>query len=487
MKSRMACVFVLICAAGIVAPAQTFTTLVDFNLSNGGGPFPPLTQGLDGNFYGTTSYGGTCSYPEGCGTVFKVSPDGTFTSLYNFCTQPNCPDGNNVESGLLLGVDGNFYGTTVEGGANNSGVLYRITPGGSFTVLYNFCSQANCTDGGYPTTTPIQGADGNFYGATQGGGNGGNDPGYGTLFKMTPGGQLTTIYRFCAQSGCADGEYPIASLFQGGDGAFYGTALGGLYDAGTIYKISDSGVFSSLYSFCQEGSYYCPDGAGPGDGTLALGKGGALYGTTIDGGASGNGTAYRITTSGSLTTLASFCQKIEDCPSGANPLWGLVEASDGNLYGTSTEGGTNDQRGGAAFELELPSRLNPLYSFCSEPECADGEFPGALVQGTDGNLYGVTGIGGTGGYGTVYKITLGLPPFIETVPTTSKVRARVFILGNNLTGATAVNFNGTAAPFSVVSDTEITATVPSGATSGSVTVTTPSGVLTSNLPFSVMP
>jgi uncharacterized repeat protein (TIGR03803 family) len=200
-------------AAAIAAPAQQdFHTLVEFNLTNGGNPYAALVQGLDGNFYGT-SYADNGSF----GTVFKITPTGALTTLYNFCQQgwPTCSDGEAPYSALVETEDGDFYGTTYLGGASQAGTVFSISPSGALTTLHTFTG----TDGGNPYAGLVLGTDGNLYGTTTSdGANGG-----GTIFKMTPAGVLTTLYNFCAQANCTDGNDPIAGLIQGSDGNFYGT------------------------------------------------------------------------------------------------------------------------------------------------------------------------------------------------------------------------------------------------------------------------
>src|SRR5271166_1721646 len=192
------------CAAtAITSPAQTLTTLAAFAGPNGANPQSTLIQGIDGNLYGTTYNGGAnknCA-DGGCGTVFKVTTGGMLTTLYSFCPQKGCPDGANPYAGLVQGSDGNFYGIATGGGAKQFGAVFKITPVGKFTTLYSFCQQRNCPDGAYPQAALVQGSDGNFYGTTTAAGANGRG---GTVFKITPSGMFTTLYSFCAQSGCAD-------------------------------------------------------------------------------------------------------------------------------------------------------------------------------------------------------------------------------------------------------------------------------------------
>ena len=202
-------------------------------------------QGSDGNFYGTTYQGGSISSlkPNGLGTVFQITPSGTLATLYSFCPglYLDCgTDGANPQAGLVQGSDGNFYGTTSGGGANSGGTVFKITPSGTLTTLYSFCSVSNCADGATPSAGLIQGSDGNFYGTTEfGGGSGGTTIG-GTVFRITPSSTLTVLYSFCSQSGCTDGENPEAGLVQASmyDGYFYGTTShGGAYGGGTVFQL----------------------------------------------------------------------------------------------------------------------------------------------------------------------------------------------------------------------------------------------------------
>lgn len=230
------------CAATVGSLAQEFTTVTSFLGTNGYRPTAGLILGTDGNFYGTTFEGGTgsgsssCS-PQGCGTVFKVTPTGTLSSLYSFCSQSNCTDGSFPYGGLALGADGNLYGTTEAGGtgclsSGGCGTVFKITPSGTLTTLYSFCSQQNCQDGDAPSAALVLASDGNFYGTTEAaGGNGG-----GTVFKITPSGTLTTIYNFCSVAGCVDGSRPVASLIQPTDGNLWGTtSQGGTSGAGPYF------------------------------------------------------------------------------------------------------------------------------------------------------------------------------------------------------------------------------------------------------------
>ena len=457
---RSASALFLFCAlTAITTPAQTFTILVNFDNTNGALPTAPPVQGLDGKFYGTTTDGGT----NAVGTVFKITSAGQFTTLYNFCSLDKCGDGANPSGELLLALDGDFYGTTSDGGGHGDGEVFKISASGKFTRLGSFRG-ASRGQGAHPGGALIQGTDGDFYGTAGGGRNQS-----GTIFKMTPKGSLTTLYSFCAQNNCDDGAEPGAVLVQATNGNFYGTTvLGGAEGRGTVFGITPAGKLTTLYSFCAESN--CTDGSYPYAG-LVEATNGDLYGTTFGGGTNGAGTVFKITYRGQLTTLYSFCSQT-NCADGSGPT-GLVQGTGGNFYG-GTGGGT----GGTAFEITADGNLTTLYSF-------DGLGPAGLTQGTDGKFYGTSYRGGSSDVGTVFSLAVGFGPFVETLPTSGKVGATVKILGTKLTGATSVTFNGTAATFTVVSGSEITTTVPAGATTGKVEVITPHHNLSTNVPFRV--
>jgi uncharacterized repeat protein (TIGR03803 family) len=465
-----ACVLLFLCVvSAIAASAQTFSTVFAFNGSNGEDPeYMTAIQGTDGNFYGTTSFGG--AHERGTslgGTVFKLTPEGQLSTLYNFCAQPSCADGELPFAGLVQGADGNFYGTTGGGGTSGFGTVFKVTPVGILTVLHSF----NSTDGAQPRSPLFQATDGNFYGTTSGGGAHSD----GTVFKITAAGALTTLYSFCAQKNCADGSAPIAGVVQGTDGNFYGTT-GGLDNSdGTAFKLTAAGALTTLYTFCTVEDLDCPHGSYP-SGGLVQGSDGNFYGTTYYGGPNGFGTVFKLTPAGKLTTLHTFVQT-----DGESPFAGLVQGSDGAFYGTTLIGGLTFS--GAIYKITSTGVFTSLYSLNCESEfCPDGSNPyGGLLQSTDGTFYGTT----FGNRGTIFNLNVGLNPFVETRPSSGKVGAAVRILGTDLTGTTSVTFNGVAAAFTVVSASEVRATVPAGASSGIVVVTTPGGTLSSNTRFRV--
>jgi uncharacterized repeat protein (TIGR03803 family) len=418
-------------------------------------PFAGLVQASDGNLYGTTLSAGANGNG---GTVFEITPSGVLTTLYSFCGQTaknssgvfTCLDGSEPKfAGLIQASDGNFYGTTsgysdYGSSANGYGTVFKVTPAGTLTTLHSFCSQpgttssgaTTCLDGATPEAGLIEADDGNFYGTTSGGGANG----YGTVFKITSSGALTILYSFCSQQGtgifggliCLDGVSPIAGLIQASDGNFYGTANGGANDEGTVFKITPSGALTTLYSFCSQkgmdssGDILCLDGAFPNG--LIQASDGNFYGTT-DGGTSSSagankaGTVFKVTPSGVLTTLYSFCSVTDangDCLDGQYPQAGLIRASDGNLYGTTTGGGANsylESAAGTVFRIAPAGTLTTLYSFCNQPGldrygegvCLDGDEPeGGLIEGSDGNFYGTTWFGGINDWGTVFKLSVAV-------------------------------------------------------------------------------
>jgi len=294
--------------------------------------------------------------------------------------------------------------------------------------------------------------------------------GFLSLVLAVSAQNFTTVHSFDR----TDGEQPYGTLVQATNGDLYGTtSLGGTMDGGTVFKITTSGTLTTLYNFCSQSN--CTDGEGP-EGALVQANGN-FYGTTLGGGASTFGTVFRITPGGTLTTLHSF-----DGVDGVAPRTGLIQATDGNLYGATAQGGANTY--GTVFKITPSGTLTTLHNF----DDTDGTDPySGLMQATSGTLYGTTYEGGADNGGTIFSLSVGLGPFVEPQPASGRVGAAIKILGTNLTGATSVTFNGTAATFTVVSRSEITTTVPTGATTGKIKVTTPARTLTSNVSFQVRP
>ncbi|HKN71122.1 MAG TPA: choice-of-anchor tandem repeat GloVer-containing protein [Terriglobales bacterium] len=457
-------VCLLLAATAASSATDTFTTRVNFNSTNGASPYyGSLVQGTDGDLYGTTQSGGTSH----AGTIFKMTPSGTLTTIYNFAIT----DGAYPVAGLVLANNGKFfYGTTEFGGdlsctaGVGCGTVFKIDSAGTLTTLVTLHG-SGVPGGAFPTGALVEGTDGEFYGTTLGTTNGFSSGGFGSVFKITSVGTLTVLHTFHG----SDGEYPAAGLIQGTDGKFYGTTEeGGAHGDGTVFQITSAGTLKRLYSFAGT------DGKHP-YAALVQAADGNFYGTTKEGGANGLGTVFQITSAGTLTTLYSFAGT-----DGEYPYAPLVQGTDGNFYGTTYKGG-NDHLG-TIFEITSGGTLTTLHNFVGP----DGAYLyGGLVQRTAGGFYGMTNGGGSTGAGTVFSLAIGLGPFVKTLPTSGAVGSSVIILGTDLTGATSVTFSGTTAMFIVVSSSEIMTTVPVGATTGSVVVTTPSATLTSNVNFTV--
>ncbi|MGA2135196.1 MAG: choice-of-anchor tandem repeat GloVer-containing protein [Bryobacteraceae bacterium] len=476
-------VFLWSCAACF---AQTFTPLLSFDSNNGEEPGGMrLVQGLDGNYYGTTEGAGGIKGGSGYGTIFRLTPDGALTTLQRFKAKD--PAGSNPFGGLVQDLNGDFYGTDCAGGniaatstcalSGGYGTIFKITASGAYSMLHVF----EGTDGAAPQGALVRGADGNFYGTTTAGGAynpDGQELHYGTVFQVTPEGVFTTLYSFSGPDGC----YP-GGLVLGPDGDLYGTTgCGGTSyimpddpGVGTVYKISPSGTLTTLHNFSsQSGGQYCTNCQ---TGGLTLRADGGFYGTTPNGGAYGEGEVYRISAEGVLTDLHNF-----DNTDGAHPIGGLVSANDGNLYGTTRLGGASNY--GTIFRITAGGVFTSLFSF-SSPDRQGSQPAGTMLEGTDGNFYGTTSEGGAANVGVLFQFSTGLAPFVKTLPHLAKVGAAVEILGTGLTGAISVSFNGTPARFTVVSPSQISAIVPSGATTGYVRVGTPGGMLASDGPFYV--
>jgi uncharacterized repeat protein (TIGR03803 family) len=315
--------------------------------TDGGLPVGGVVQGPDGNLYGTTGLGGQNNF----GVIYKItglSPTvrGTETTLYSFTGGSDgiYPQGSLIFDSTTL----NLVGTSADGGSNGAGVLFAYNPGtNTFTPLHEFGSLTNCEDGAAAYEGPVQGIDGNYYGATVGGGNGCS--GAGAIYKVTPAGVFTPLYQFCLGGGsCTDGSNPnkFGPLVQYSDGNFYGlTAAGGANGHGTIYKVTSAGALTTLYSFTGGA-----DGSGP-LGGLVVGSDGNFYGTTENNGTGGYGTVFQYVPGGTVTTLYSFDYTNYD----GNPYAGLVQASDGNFYGVTS--GFLEDEGGFVYEIAVSPAL----------------------------------------------------------------------------------------------------------------------------------
>lgn len=490
-KHFLSTLLVLWTATTLSSFCQTFGSRPLFKGLNGAQPNGPLVQGFNGNFYGTTKSGGPSFTKNnyGHGTVFELTRSGKLTTLYNFCSlvvNKKCTDGQRPQTGLILATDGNFYGTTYAGGTKGGGTIFRITPNGKLTTVYSFCS-SSCLEGEVPNGV-IQGTDGNLYGTTATGGAGG----YGTAFSITPSGKVTVLHSFDYVDDGFPGPY---QLLQARDGNFYGVSPDGvgtgcIGGCGSVFRVSPKGDFKTLYKFCALAN--CADGYAP-EGALTQGSDGNLYGSNVIDDVNGGGTIFKLTLEGQLTTLYSFCS-VGDCLDGDFPGSGVVQGTDGNLYGTTEGGGSYG--GGEIFKLTPDGTFILLHSFCAQAKCPDGDQPTELLQATNGNFYGVTNFGGDvidcpiqglRGCGDAFLAEARLAPFVQPNPAYGKAGWKVDILGDNLAGTTSVTFNGSSAAYTVLSSTHIKATVPAGATSGPIEVSVPGGILTSNVAFQVLP
>src|SRR6266850_3086009 len=350
------------------------TTIHSFRTAAGGSQPNTMVLGRDGNLYGTTAGGGR----GGHGTVFKFTTDGVLTTLYSF----NGVDGSAPNASLVQGSDGNFYGTTMHGGAYNYGTAFKLTPDGVLTSLYSFWrGDTDMGNNGFNPTEIIQGSDGNLYGMTEDGGTRGK----GVVYKITSSGVFANLHSFMHAT--TDGEYPLGAMVQGTDGDYYGTAQGGGTNYyGIVFKITANGAYTNLYSFTGGN-----DGAGPN--RLLLGNDGNFYGTTYYGGTNDFGTVFKFTTNGVCTGLYSFSNGSD----GRGPTE-LVQGIDGNFYGTTLYGGTT----GLVFRVTADGAFTTLHTFTGGN---DGGWPNGLVRGPDANLYGTTWSGGQAGNGTIFKIT----------------------------------------------------------------------------------
>jgi uncharacterized repeat protein (TIGR03803 family) len=338
-------------------------------------PTGDLTLGSDGYFYGLASLGGT----HNAGTLFRVATDGTVTVLHHFLS---ATDGSTPGGSLVQATDGNFYGTTQLGGQNSKGTIFRITPGGTFSVLRHLSGP---TDGGNPFCTLTMGDDGHLYGMT----NTGGANGFGTIFRITTGGTFTTLRSFAA---AADGRNPYGSLTKGSDGSFYGmTYGGGLHNAGTAFGYVPGGSFTVLRHFQP-----ATDGGSP-RGSLAFGNDGHLYGLTQAGGLNNQGTIFRLKLSKEFNVIKHF--KITT--DGAFPWGSLTKGADGSFYGmTKLSGGSTN---GIIFRITTGGGFTLMKQLTS---ATTGGSPfGSLARGSDGNFYGMTSEGGNNLFGTIFRIT----------------------------------------------------------------------------------
>jgi uncharacterized repeat protein (TIGR03803 family) len=380
---RLAAALIIAILAAMAIPsaqAQTFTVLYNFDgASHGGDPYASLIRDAAGNLYSTVGYGGGTSFSGG---VFQVAPDGTETMLYSFT---GGADGAFPFSPVVRDSAGNLYGTTSQGGSANAGVVFKVDPSGTETVLHSFTGGA---DGIIPIGGLVRDKAGNLYGTTSQGGTS-ND---GIVFKISPSGKETILHTFTGSA--TDGKYPsYTSLLLDAKGNFYGvTEEGGSADGGILYSLSKTGKLTILHSFT----------GGTTDGCNVLGTpfmdaAGNFYGTTSSCGAHTLGTVWKVSKDGKEKLLHSFAGGTSD---GEYPLAGVIKDATGNLYGNTETGGASNV--GTVYKISKTGKFTLLHSF----DGTDGKFPyGSFAQNAKGTIFGTTQNGGTIGYGTVWKIT----------------------------------------------------------------------------------
>lgn len=456
---------VVFAGAASPAQAQTVTTLYTFFSNNDTQPTSPygvMAQGRDGAFYGISQSGSGCCQ----GWFYKVDSTGVQTPLHAMAQS----EGTNC-NGLTLGTDGNFYGTCFSGGTFGFGTLFKVTPAGAVTVEHSW----NCTtDGAFPLAPPIQGNDGNYYGTTYF--CGGNE--VGRVYKLTPAGVYSSLYSFIG--GPTDVQNPHG-LIQGSDGNLWGMGDqgGAVAGSGGVFKITPAGKETLVYSF-QGGT----DGQNPYT-SLIQGSDGNYYGTTEGNGGSNFGTVFKLTPTGVETVLFNFPNQTL----GAFPRLPLTQGPDGLLYGIATDcaGGGCGQAG--LFDITTRGVYTNLYLYPIIGGNNNSLPYSPLLLSTNGTLYSVTEGGGSSQVGTFYSLSTTYSPFISVVNLSSaKEGAKVGILGQGFTQASVVKFGGTAATTrTLTGSTFILATVPAGALTGTVTVTTGTKTLTAPKQFKVTP
>lgn len=465
-----------------ITPQGAISVLYNFDTTHGKAPYGGLTLGTDGNLYGTTSTGGSNNQ----GVVFQITPAGQLSVLHSFTGG----DGSAPYAPPIQATDGNFYGTTSTGGANSHGSVYKMTPSGTVTTLHSFDLT---TDGSLPFAPLVQGNDGSFYGMTY---NGAGNVRYGVVFKVTSKGSFKVLHVF----GLSDGGNSYGPLVLGKDGNFYGATFnGGTVGDGVVFKMTAAGALTVLHSFTP-----ATDGATP-YGGLVQATDGNFYGANYVGGSKNHGTIYRITPGGTFSVLYNF-----DATSGGAPMITLLQHTTGVLYGDTYSGGTHNT--GTFYSLK--ASLAP-YAALLPTSGKVGKVIGILGQGFNGatgvSFNGTAGkfkissdtfltatvpAGATTGIVTVAipggnlksKVTFRVTPVIKTfTPSSGPVGTPVTITGVSLKQASKVTFGGVkATTFTADSDTQVTATVPTGAKTGKIAITTPGGTATSSAIFTVM-
>jgi uncharacterized repeat protein (TIGR03803 family) len=433
-KTRLWLLAITLLAGGLAAPGAwgavlqvNLTTLATFNTNGGGAkPFATPVMGPDGTLYGTTGFANTASGTNQLGVVYEITTNDANLILHQFIAA----DGAGLAGSLLLAGDGNLYGVATAGGANGMGTLFRLTTNGTFTVLYSFGSVQSggvVLDGATPYGGLVQGKDGFIYGTTFAGGI----SNVGTIFQFsTNNNTLNPLHAFLGSDGAHPEETP---LVEGSPGIFYGTTYqGGISNNGTVFKVTSEGTFTSLVQF--NGT----NGSGSYSG-LSQGPDGFFYGTTVQGGSKGDGTVYRINTFGILTTLWNFSKT-----DGMSPDGGITVGPGNILYGTTFQGGA--KKFGIVFQLTTNSQLTTLYSFTGKN---DGSNPSSgVILDADGNLYGTTELGGTNnGKGTVYQLQVkSVPDLTITAPTANQRWSNSVF---SVSGTASGNLNVTNVAYSV--------------------------------------
>jgi len=429
---------------------------------DGSAPEGSLVQASDGNFYGTTIFGGAQNTNNG-GTVFRITPAGHFTLLNTFIADQdgNFSNGNGPVGGLVEGKDGFLYGATTSGGAHNAGVIFKISKSGALKLFHSFCSAAQCADGSNPTPL-VLGNDGNLYGGTLSGGASNN----GSIFRITPAGSFTTLHSL---NNTTDGGPPSQALVQASDGNFYGVGgfapSGGL---GNLFRVTPTGKFTDLHDMGNP-----PDADA--NARLIQASNGLLYGTTF------YGEVFQINFSGLFQILV---------PGPFDTiLGGLTQASDGSLWATHSGGDSRNADALFADTISGSNLLNVPFD-CS----INGGDPQGVIQGADGKLYGVAAVCGVDSQGheasgAIFTVDAGLAPPQSVIatftPASGKINSQVTIRGDHFVGTTAVSLNGVKAAFKVLNTKFIIATVPAGASTGPITVTNAGGKSISRQSFTV--
>jgi uncharacterized repeat protein (TIGR03803 family) len=467
----------------VVSPSGTESVLYSFLTSDGTTCQPGIMLGNDGNFYGDCYSGGS----GGHGILYMLTPTGTFTILHAFTGI--APDGANPNGPPIQATDGNFYGTTTFGGANNLGTVYKLA-GGTVTTLYSF---KGSTDGSGPSAPLVQGTNGNLYGSSQFGGAH-ND---GIIFKISTAGKLTVLHAFKG----TDGNRPIAALVQGADGKFYGsTYVGGANNEGVVFKMTSGGALTVIHSFLA-----ATDGQGPED-AMVQATDGNFYGAANNN-VGGISSIYKVTSKGVYSTLYLFNGAI-----GTGPASNLVQHTDGLLYGDTTSGSGTGQSNGIFYSFDIGAKaFARLVSASGNVGASIGIFGQGFSTATgvtfggvaattftvleDGYLTATVPVGAKTGSVVVlipsgnltssvqFKVT---PTITSFSPPNGPVGTPVMIRGTGLTQTTKVTFGGVKATMVTInSDSLVTAEVPTGAKTGKIIVTTKGGSATSATNFIV--